>query len=325
VNYETLYNTIQAYAQNYETTFISYIPTFIQECEERVYNSVQFPSLRKNVTGTLTTGNQYLSLPNDYLSTYSLALYQVTNSIYTVPYSYLLNKDVNFIRESFPDPSVKGLPTHYALFGTQYSSPNELSLILGPTPDAAYSAELHYFYYPPSIVQGIITAITLSNAGSGYAPGFYMNVPFQYYSTSGNQSGVGAYGDVLVGNTGTITSVALQNGGSFYLAGDVLTVNTSYLGGNTSASGFNFNVTTINNSNGQSWLGDNFDPVLLYGAMREAMIFMKGEQDMVTYYEQKYQEALQLAIRLGNGLERGDAYRDGQTKLNTNLKGNVVS
>jgi hypothetical protein len=321
VNYEQLYNTIQAYAQNNEATFIAYIPTFIQECEERVYNSVQFPSLRKNVTGNLTANNPYLSLPNDYLSTFSLAIINPT----TGNYFYLLNKDVNYIREAYPNPSTTGTPFHYALFGNQFSNPNELSFIIGPTPDMSYGAELHYFYYPPSIVQGIITAITLTAAGSNYIPGFYPNVPFQYFSTSGNQSGVSGYGDVLVGNSGAITSISLQNGGSFYNASDVLTVNTSYLGGSSTASGFSFTVTAINNSNGQSWLGDNFDPVLLYGSMREAMIFMKGEQDLVTYYEQKYQEALQLAIRLGNGMERGDAYRDGQTKLNTNLKGSVVS
>jgi len=320
VNYEQLFNTIQAYSQNTESTFVAYIPTFIQECEERVYNSVQFPSLRKNVTGSLTASNPYLSLPNDYLATFSLAIINPT----TGNYSYLLNKDVNYIREAYPNPNSTGTPFHYALFGNQFSNPNELSLIIGPTPDMSYGAELHYFYYPASIVQGIILSIALTSAGANYIPGFYPNVPFQYYSTSGNQSGVGGYGDVLVGTNGSITSVQLQNGGSFYNASDVLTVNTTYLGGSSTASGFSFNVVTVNNSNGQSWLGDNFDPVLLYGSMREAMIFMKGEQDMVKYYEDKYQEALQLAIRLGNGMERGDAYRDGMTKLNTNLKGNVV-
>jgi len=321
MNYEQLFNTIQSYAQNTESTFLAYIPTFIQECEERVYNSVQFPSLRSNKTGTLTASNQYLSLPNDYLSTYSLAIIDPITGNYT----YLLNKDVNFIRELYPNPTVTSPPKYYALFGNQYSNPNELSFILGPTPDKSYSVEMHYFYYPPSIVQGIITTINLTNVGTNYIPGFYPNVPFQYASTSGNQSGVGGYGDVLVGNTGTIVSVSLQNGGSFYLSNDILSVNTSYLGGSSTASGFSFTVNTTNNSNGQSWLGDNFDPVLLYGSMREAMIFMKGEQDMVSYYEDKYKEALQLAIRLGNGMERGDAYRDGQTKLNTNLRGNVIT
>jgi len=320
VNYEQLYNSIQAYAQNTESTFVNYIPTFVQECEERVYNSVQFPSLRKNVTGTITAGNQYLSLPNDYLSTFSIAIINST----TGAYSYLLNKDVNFIREAFPIPSATGTPTHYALFGSQYSYPTALSVILGPTPDQSYSTELHYFYYPASIVQGIITIIAVNSIGSNYIPGLYVNVPFSYYSTSGNQSGTGGYSDVLVGANGTIVSVTLQNGGNFYQSGDLLTVNTSYLGGSSTASGFNFSVSSVNNSNGMSWLGDNFDPVLLYGSMREAMIFMKGEADMVKYYEDKYQEALQLAIRLGNGMERGDAYRDGQTKLNTNLRGNVV-
>ena len=149
MNYEQLFNTIQSYAQNTESTFLAYIPTFIQECEERVYNSVQFPSLRSNKTGTLTASNQYLSLPNDYLSTYSLAIIDPITGNYT----YLLNKDVNFIRELYPNPTVTSPPKYYALFGNQYSNPNELSFILGPTPDKSYSVEMHYFYYPPSIVQ----------------------------------------------------------------------------------------------------------------------------------------------------------------------------
>ena len=169
----------------------------------------------------------------------------------------------------------------------------------------------------PAIVQGIITSITtITNAGSGYVPGLYQNI-----SLTGG-SGQGAYADFLVGASGTVTSITLQNGGNFYAVGDTLGVSATNLGG--SGSGFSINVNTINNSTGTSWLGDNFDPVLLYGAMREAMLFMKGEQDLVKYYEDKYSEALQLAKRLGDGLERGDAYRDGQTKLNTNIKGNAA-
>jgi len=316
VNYETLYNTIQAYAENTESLFLSNIPIFVQQCEERVYNTINFASLRKNVTGTLTGGNQYLSLPLDWLSTYSIAVY--TSDYTTVPFTYLLNKDVNFIREAYPSPNATGTPKYYAIFGPQYGNANELSCILGPTPDSTntYNVELHYFFYPPSIVQGIITNLGSVTAGSTYTPGLYQNVPL-----SGG-SGNGAYGDILIGSGGTVSSVTLQNGGNFYQVGDTLSVLSTYVGG--SGSGFSVPVATINNSTGTSWLGDNFDPVLLYGAMREAMIFMKGEEDMVKYYEAKYSEALQLAKRLGDGLERGDAYRDGQTKLNTNIKGNAA-
>ena len=316
MNYETLYNTIQAYAENTESLFLANIPVFVQQCEERVYNTINFASLRKNVTGTLTGGNQYLSLPIDWLSTYSIAVY--TSDYTTVPFTYLLNKDVNFIREAYPSPTATGTPKYYAIFGPNYSVTNELSCILGPTPDSTntYNVELHYFYYPPSIVQGIITGLGSVTAGSTYTPGLYQNIPL-----SGG-SGNGVYADILIGSGGAVTSVTLQNGGNFYQIGDTLSVLSTYVGG--SGSGFSVPVSAINNSTGTSWLGDNFDPVLLYGAMREAMLFMKSEQDLVKYYEDKYSEALMLAKRLGDGLERGDAYRDGQTKLNTNIKGNAA-
>jgi hypothetical protein len=124
----------------------------IEQAEQKIYNSVQLPSLRKNVTGTCTTNNKYLSCPIDYLSSFSLAVIDATGS-----YSYLLNKDVNFIREAYPAPTDTGLPLYYGLFGPQYSYPAELSFILGPTPDAGYNMELHYFFYPESIVTALQT------------------------------------------------------------------------------------------------------------------------------------------------------------------------
>jgi hypothetical protein len=228
MNYTQLVAAIEAYAENYDTStggFEDNIPVFVQNAEQRIYNTVQIPSLRKNVTGTLTANNKYLSCPIDFLATYSIALINTDGS-----YSYLLNKDVSFIRESYPTPTDTGTPAYYALFGPDATSINELTFILGPTPDSGYSVELHYFYYPESIV----------------------------------------------------------------------TANTT-------------------------WLGDNFESVLLYGSLLEAAAFMKSDNDTITYYKDRYTEALALLQRLGNGLERGDAYRDGQTKLNTNLKGNVVA
>jgi len=222
MNYTQLKAAIQSYTENYETEFESYIPTFVQQAEERIYNTVQLPPLRSNKTGVLAIGNKYLPCPNDFLSVYSMAVienYGTANEVF----HYLLNKDVNYIREAYPTPADTGLPSYYAIFGSAVSSntvSNELTFILGPTPNVAYTAELHYYYYPESI---------------------------------------------------------------------------------TSA--------------GTSWLGDNYDPALLYGSLREAYLYMKGEQDLIANVEAKYNEALGQLKRLGDGMERQDAYRSGQTRV----------
>jgi hypothetical protein len=230
MNYQTLSAQIQAFTENtfpdtgtwdgQNVTSKQQIDQFIENAEQRIYNTIQFPSLRKNVTGLLTSGNKYLSTPADFLSVYSLAVIDAVGR-----YEFLLNKDVNFIRQAYPSPTSQGIPKYYALFGpTTTNDPvpvitNELSIILGPTPNAAYSVELHYNHYPESIVTA-----------------------------------------------------------------------------------------------GTTWLGDNFDTVLLYGALVEAAIFMKAEAETMTVYQAKYADALAQAKRLGDGLERGDAYRDGQFK-----------
>jgi len=301
MNFVELYQAIQDYSENTEALFVSNISRFVQEAESRIYNSVQIPSLRKNVTGTITANNKYLSCPNDYLSTYSIAVINPDTS-----FTYLLNKDVNFIREAYPTPTSTGTPKYYALFGSQYSSPNELSFIMGPTPDANYNVELHYFYYPVSIVQGVITSFGVPVGGSSYTNGVYPNVPL----TGGQGNGVTA---TITVSGNTVTSISVDNGGYFYGVGNSLTTSSSYIGG--TGSGFSVTVGAVNNPSGTSWLGDNYDPVLFYGAMREAMLFMKGEQDLVKYYEDKYQEALAQLNRLGSGLERGDSYRDGQYRI----------
>jgi len=301
MNYIELNQAIQNYAENTESLFVQSIPTFIQEAEDRIYNSVQLASLRKNVTGTMTIGNKYVSLPDDWLANYSVAVIDNTGN-----YTYLLNKDVNYLREAYPNPNSTAIPKYYALFGSQYTNQNELSLIVAPTPDDNYNVELHYFYYPVSIVQGQLLQLYNIVAGTGYTNGTYYNVPLV------GGSGVNATATFVV-ISNFISSVTITNPGSLYLAGDILTVSASNLGG--SGAGFSVTVASIANATGTSWLGDNYDPVLFYGAMREAMIFMKGEQDMVSYYENKYQEALAQLKRLGDGLDRNDAYRKGQTSL----------
>lgn len=212
MNYTQLSSAIQAYTENTEADFVAEIPVFVKQAEQRIYNNVQFPSLRKNVTGATTGSNKYLACPQDFLAVYSMAVVDGTGA-----YEYLLNKDVNFIRQAYPVPTDTGLPRYYALFGPQSNDANELSFILGPTPDASYVVELHYYFYPESIV----TAST-------------------------------------------------------------------------------------------TWLGDNFDSVLLYASLVEAYTYMKGEADMMQLYNQKFMEALALAKRLGDGMERQDAYRSGQ-------------
>jgi hypothetical protein len=259
---------------------VAEIPVFVEQAEQRIYNTVQVANLRKNMTGSLVAGNQYLSCPDDFLSTYSLAVYSYStptatgssgastiivssasnlvvgqyvtgNGIGTGAYitaingttltlsvvnagavtgtmtiqgdyRYLLNKDVNFIREVYPASGYRAEPKYYAIFGPKSTDVNELTLIVGPTPDQAYRAELHFYYYPESI-------------------------------------------------------------------------------------------TTV--ASGRTWLSDNFDSVLLYGSLVEAYTFMKGEQDMMALYNGKYQEALGLFKNLGDAKQRGDAYRDGQVKL----------
>jgi hypothetical protein len=276
LTYAQLVVAVSDYCENtFNTTDMN---TMIKQAEQRIYNTVQIANLRKNVTGTLTSGNKYLSCPDDFLSVYSLAVFpsnsttatgtsgaktivvasttgiaigqQVTGSnigtnatvrgiasttitlsvgnsgtvsgtvVFQGDYLYLLNKDVNFIRDAYPLSAFSSEPKHYAIFGPQSTNVNELSFIVGPTPNSTYSAELHYYYYPESIV----TAST-------------------------------------------------------------------------------------------TWLGDNFDSALLYGTLCEAYTYMKGEADMVALVNQRYVQAIALLKNLGDGKQRQDAYRDGQVRV----------
>ena len=214
MNYAALVSAVSSYTENTFPTVDMNL--FITQAEKRIYNTVQIPSLRKNVTGSTTASNKYLQCPTDFLSTFSLAAINPTTGAYT----FLLNKDVNFIREAYPKPTSTGAPKYYAIFGPRSDNEAELTFILGPTPDAVYSTELHYFYYPESIV-------TASN----------------------------------------------------------------------------------------TWLSDNYDPALLYGTLVEAYTYMKGEPDMLALYDGKYKEAIAQLKRLGDGLERQDAYRSGQARI----------
>ena len=313
MNYYQLQSAIQDYTENqFPLTVLAngntvsaaqQINRFIEQAELRIYNTVQIPALRKNVTGTVTTNSPYLACPEDYLSSFSLAAIDPT----TNEYEFLLNKDVNFIRQAYPSPTDTGKPRYYALFGPRFNATNELSFILGPTPNQTYRVELHYYYYPVSIVQRQIGSLgAITNPGAGYTNGVYSNLPVI------GGSGDGALINVTVENN-IVTSATLSYGGSGYTQGDSLTATIGSIG-----SGFAVTVSSINNPTGTSWLGDNFDTVLLYGSLVEAYTYMKGETDMMTLYNQKYNEALLQLNRLGTGLERGDSYRDGQAKIKVN-------
>jgi hypothetical protein len=313
MNYYQLQTAIQDYTENqFPTTYLSdgsavstaqQINRFIEQAELRIFNTVQLPSLRKNVTGQVTPTTPYLACPDDFLSSFSLAAIDPD----TGEYEYLLNKDVNFIRASYPSKTDSGKPRYYALFGPRYGNKNELSFILGPTPERIYNMELHYYFYPVSIIQNQIGSLgAITNVGAGYTNGVYSNLP----ATGG--SGDGALINVTV-SSGIVTSATLSYGGSGYTAGNTLSATIGTVG-----SGFAVTVSSVNNPTGTTWLGDNFDTVLLYGSLVEAYTYMKGEADMMTLYNQKYMEALQQLNRLGTGLERGDAYRDGQAKIKVN-------
>jgi hypothetical protein len=215
MTYDELVTAVNDYCEN---TFATVdMDTFIRQAEQRIFNVAQPANQRKNVTGSLTSGNKYLQCPTDFLSVFSLAVYPAAGG----DYLYLLDKDVNFMREAYPNPSTTGKPKHYAIFGPRSDNADELTFIVGPTPDAAYSAELHYFAYPESIVDA---------------------------------------------------------------------------------------------ADGRTWLGDNFDSVLLYGTMCEALTYMKGEADMIKLYQDRYVQAVALYKNLADGKQRGDAYRDGQVR-----------
>jgi hypothetical protein len=298
MNYTELSNAIQAYTENTEADFVASIPVFVEQAEQRIYNSVQFPSIRRNVTGVMTTNNKYLQCPTDFLAVYSLAVIKADGT-----YEYLLNKDVNFIRQAYPLPTDTDTPRYYALFGPRSDNAAELTFILGPTPDASYSTELHYYFYPESIVQSPVATLGAITGGSAYTTGTYFDVPL----TGG--SGSGALATITVA-AGAVTAVTITNGGLQYGVANTLSAAATNIGG--TGSGFSVLVASVTNSGGTSWLGDNFDTVLLYGSLVEAYTYMKGEQDMMALYNGKYQEALALAKRLGDGMERQDAYRSGQ-------------
>ena len=140
MNYTELTQAVKDYTENDETTFVSQIPTFVRQAEERINRSVLIPDLRRNVTGTTTSSNRFVNTPSDFLAVFSFAVVDSSSK-----YQFLLPKDVNFLREAYPQTTTTGTPVYYAIF-------NDESFIVAPTPNANYTVQLHYYYDPPSIV-----------------------------------------------------------------------------------------------------------------------------------------------------------------------------
>ena len=303
MTYDELVTAVQDYCENTFPTVDMNV--MIRQAEQRIYNTVQLASLRKNMVGQLSNGNQYLSAPNDFLSTYSLAVIKANGD-----YVYLINKDVNYIREAYPASSSTGIPKHYAIFGPVYGQETELSFILGPTPNASLlstpnNVELHFYYYPESIVQAALKTFGAITAGSSYTNGTYTNVAL----TGG--SGTTATANIVVSG-GAVTSVTINNPGCKYVVGNSLSAAVADIGG--TGSGFSVLVSEVSNAAGITWLGDNFDSALFNGTMMEAITYIKGEKDMVDLYQNRYIQAIASLKNLGDGKQRMDAYRDGQVR-----------
>ena len=161
MNYTQLKTAVEDYTENsFSATDFA---TMTKLAEQKIYNTVQLPSLRKNVTGSMTSGNKYLQAPSDFLSVFSLAVILADGS-----YEYLLDKDVNFIRQAYPTPTSTGTPRYYAIFGPRSDNENELTFILGPTPSASLSVELHYYYYPVSIADSVLNPAGTSWLGDNF-------------------------------------------------------------------------------------------------------------------------------------------------------------
>jgi len=295
--YSELVTAVNDYVENNFPTVD--LNRMIQQAEQRIYNTVQIQELRKNVTGSVTPSNPYLAAPTDFLSTYSLAIYPVTGT--SGDYTYLINKDVNYMREAYPNPNSSGQPKYYAIFGPNSTNPTDLVFILGPTPNTAYTAELHYFYYPDSIIQSALSSVSITNAGSGYTNGTYYNVPL-----AGGTGNSATATIVVSGNV--VTSVTLVGKGCYFAVGDVLSASIP------NGTNFALTVTAITNVNGETWLSDNFDTALLNAVLYEAITYVKGDADMVALYKDRYIQAVALLKNLGDGKQRGDAYRDGQVR-----------
>ena len=273
--YTELKTAIKNYTDNQESVFVSNLNRFILTAEERIFKSVDFEFFRKNVSGSMTSGNEFLAVPDDYLASFSLSL---TNSSSK---EFLLQKDVNFIQEYNPNPSTTGVPKYYAIFDVN-------NFILSPTPNANFDVELHYYYRPTSLTKSKVT-LTVNNVTGTFSSG---------ETITGGTSG----------ESTTINSVTSATEFVITLPTGDFTVGETVTGGTSGATGL---VVSTSADTTLTWLSENAPNALLYGSIIEAYVFMKGEPDIMSMYNERFVESLVRLKDLGEARENDDANRQG--------------
>jgi hypothetical protein len=273
--YSTLKSAIKDYTENQETTFVSHLVDFIKTAEERIFKSVDLEFFRKNATGTTTSGNQFLAVPDDYIASFSLSLESSSNK------NFLLIKDVNFLQEYNPNSATTGLPKYYGVYDFQ-------NFLLAPTPDADYTAELHYYYRPTSLTQS------------------------QFLLTVSSVSGTFVAGETITGGTSgantTIASIVSATTFNIVIPSTDLTVGETVTGATSGATG---TVVSTSADSTTTFLSVNAPNALLYGSLIEAYTYMKGEPDVMKMYSERFVESLVRLKDLGEARENDDANRQG--------------
>ena len=273
--YTKLKTSIKDYTENQESTFVSHLVDFITAAEERILKEADLDYFRKNASGATTSGNQFLQLPSDYLASFSLSLLNSSSK------EFLLQKDVNFLQEYNPNPATTGTPKYYAAFDYQ-------NFILAPTPDAAYTAELHYYYRPESLTKSKFNLTVSSVSGT-----------FQANETiTGATSGESTTISVI--SSTTVFTIVIPTG--------TFTVGETVTGGTSGATG---TVVSTSADTTLTWLSENAPNTLLYASLIEAYTFMKGETDMLQLYIARYSESIQRMQNYAKGVENTDALREG--------------
>ena len=274
--YTTLKQAIEDYTENDETTFIKNLPVFIRNTEERILKNVQLSLFQRNASGVMSSSNKYLTCPSDFLAPFSLSYTDASSN-----QVFLDFKDADFLQSFNPNPATTGSPRYYGQFDVD-------NFILAPTPDSGYTVELHYFYRPASLTTSNFV-LTLTSITGTFAAG---------ETVSGGTSGQSSNLDSI---DSTALTVDIPSGD--YVVGETLT------GGTSGATG---TISAIGADTTESWLSQNAEVALLYGALMEAYVFMKGEQDLQVLYEKRFGEAVMGLKMLGESREVTDEYRTGQ-------------
>ena len=276
--YTELKTAVQDYAENTESSFVTHLPDFIKNAEERILKNVQLTEFRKNVSGTMTASNEFLNTPSDFLAPYSLSVTNSSNK------EFLLFKDANFIQEVNPNSSTTGTPKYYAWF-------NITKFILAPTPDANYATEFHYFFRPTSLTASTFTLTVTSSASFSVGE-----------TITGSTSGEST---TITSKPSSSTMLVPIPSGSF-TDGETITGGTS---GATTA------ISSIGADSTLSWLSENAPLAMLYGALIEAYVYMKGEQDIMQYYAEQFRDAILRLKNFGEAKEVTEANRVGLVRV----------